>query len=614
MKKIKFFSFASALMLAGAMGFSSCSSDSAVADNGGSGTQREVVKTQFAINIPYAKGNSSNARGTRMTEGNTQADNTFLGIQNMQLLTFDTNPEATGSTQTQSATNASSSINIGSGDNAYDKDTWRSVYRDIAIPIGTKYFVLYGRAGRKTDDNNATAGSLTVPNDYNTATNLSNLKFNLTTIAGNANFKTNAQANAIINGLNKVANSSIEKDGKTIKWSEIQNATELGTEAERKILAERYNNIISLKAGSAKSVQTTLNNLLVFFGEDFDENSKPLTAEIVNNCNEVILNLSNNTFPAELGLPDGVANISFNTDTSSFEYASSSNTGIGTNNNIDYTKITFPAALAYYITSPAMVSAKELTAVSNLPNYENWTSNVDNAWSGLSDWSESSVTSGTRSVALKKPLQYGVANLKLSVRCANNTLEDNAKSQGQQQQDNKINVPASGFPVSAVLIGGQPAGVNWNFEAASNDGFKHTVYDNVMNKDDNNSFAAKYETSASQYNYTLVLDNNNCETKGKVYVTVELTNISGDFYGKDGLVPNNGKFYLVGLLDIDKEGLDKKGLDRIFVKDHTTEANLTITSLKNAYNCIPDLRSSNISVGLAVDLKWQDGIKFDIDL
>lgn len=613
MKKIKFFSFASALMLAGAMGFSSCSSDSDVVDNG-SGTQREVVKTQFAINIPYAKGNNNNARGTRMTESNTQADQTFLGIQNMQLLTFDTNPETTGSTLTQSATNASSSINIGTGDNAYDKDTWRSVYRDIAIPIGTKYFVLYGRAGRKNSDNNATAGSLTMPNDYNSATNLSNLKFNLTTIAGNANFNTNDQAKAIVDALNKVANSSIEKDGKTINWSEIQNATELGTEAERNILAARYNNIISLKAGSANSVKTTLNNLLLFFGEDFDENSKPLTAEIVKNCTEALQNLSSNSFPSELGLPDGVANISFDTSTSSFKYTSSDNTAIGANNNIDYTKIAYPAALAYYITSPAMVSTKELTAVGNLPNYDNWTANTDNAWSGLSDWSESSVTSGTRSVALKKPLQYGVANLKLSVKCANNTLEDNAQSQGQQQQNNKVNVPTNGFPVTAVLVGGQPAGINWNFEAASNDGFKHTIYDNVMNKDNSGNFTAKYETSASQYNYTLVLDNNNCETKGKVYVTVELTNTAGDFYGKDGLIPNNGKFYLVGLLDIDKENLDKKGLDRIFVKDHTTEANLTIKNLQNAYNCIPDLRSSNISVGLAVDLKWQDGIKFDIDL
>ena len=55
-------------------------------------------------------------------------------------------------------------------------------------------------------------------------------------------------------------------------------------------------------------------------------------------------------------------------------------------------------------------------------------------------------------------------------------------------------------------------------------------------------------------------------------------------------------------------------IDRVFVKDHTTVANFKITNLKKAYNHIPDMRSSKINVGLAVDLSWQDGITFDVDL
>ena len=609
MKKIKFYSFASALVLASAMGLSSCSSDSD-ATGGTPGAEREVVKTQFAINIPYAKDNaSSKATGTRMTAGNTQANGEFLGIQNLQLLAFDVNPEGNGNTQTQSAKVASASINIGSGDNAYDKDKWRSLYRDIAIPTGTQYFVLYGRAGRDAQDNNATAGSLTVPSDYSTATSLSSFTFSLNPIASTADFNSNASATAIITYLNKIANTSVVKDGQTIKWSEIESAT-LGTEAERKTLAARYKNITSLKAGSAASVKATIRNLMLFFGEDFNEASKPLTAAIVKNCNEALINLEYITFPADLGLPDGVANISWDASKASFIYASKDNTTLG-GNYVDYTKIAYPASLAYYITSPAMVSDKELTAVNGLPDYQKWVKNENNIWS--SDWTKGAVTSKTRTVALEKALQYGVANLDLTIRCASNTLEDNAKAQGHTD-DNNISVQATGFPVSAVLVGGQPSSVNWNFEASQNDGFQYTIYDNVMNADGNNNFNAKFEQAASQHNYTLVLDNNNNDNKGRVYVTVELTNNAGDFYGKDGLVPYGGKFYLVGELNIDKEGVDKKGLDRVFVKDHTTTANLTITSLKNAYNCIPDLRSSNISVGLAVDLTWQDGIKFDIDI
>lgn len=55
-------------------------------------------------------------------------------------------------------------------------------------------------------------------------------------------------------------------------------------------------------------------------------------------------------------------------------------------------------------------------------------------------------------------------------------------------------------------------------------------------------------------------------------------------------------------------------LDHVFVKDHTTIANFTIKNLKKAYNHIPDMRSSKINVGLAVDLSWKTGITFNVDL
>lgn len=112
----------------------------------------------------------------------------------------------------------------------------------------------------------------------------------------------------------------------------------------------------------------------------------------------------------------------------------------------------------------------------------------------------------------------------------------------------------------------------------------------------------------------MLLDNNNNENKGKVYVTVELTNNSMDFYGSDGLVPKGGKFYLVGELNVDAESGVTNKRDRVFEKDYTTTVNMNIKNLKNAYNCIPDLRSSKISLGLAVDMDWTTGITFDIDL
>ena len=133
---------------------------------------------------------------------------------------------------------------------------------------------------------------------------------------------------------------------------------------------------------------------------------------------------------------------------------------------------------------------------------------------------------------------------------------------------------------------------------------------NVQNEND--TFYAPISTP-SAYNYTLVLDNKKATgTQDDVYVIIELENNTSPFYGHDGLVPTGGTFYLMGKLELSNK--NNENIDHIFVQDHTTEANLTITSLKNAYNCIPDLRTSQISLGLAVDLKWQEGLKFDINL
>ena len=135
------------------------------------------------------------------------------------------------------------------------------------------------------------------------------------------------------------------------------------------------------------------------------------------------------------------------------------------------------------------------------------------------------------------------------------------------------------------------------------------------------NFTAKaVETGTLPYNYTLVLDNKDTSsesaTQSNVNVVIELENKAGDFYGVDGLIPKDSKFYLAGTLDLSKNNTteDGKMLDHVFINDHTTVANFTITNLKKAYNCIPDLRTSKINVGLAVDLKWESGINFDVEL
>ena len=55
---------------------------------------------------------------------------------------------------------------------------------------------------------------------------------------------------------------------------------------------------------------------------------------------------------------------------------------------------------------------------------------------------------------------------------------------------------------------------------------------------------------------------------------------------------------------------------RVFIQDYMTTADFVIgaTSLQKAMVSVPDLRSTQISLGLSVDLQWQTGLTFESTL
>ena len=140
--------------------------------------------------------------------------------------------------------------------------------------------------------------------------------------------------------------------------------------------------------------------------------------------------------------------------------------------------------------------------------------------------------------------------------------------------------------------------------------------------------------------YTLVFDNYQdmrvaspavpANTQPKVFVALEFLNNTGvDFFGKDNLIPNGSNFYLIGELDPSgmtgptlptyhalppyDAGCTANTIPRVFIQDHMTTANFKIgvNSLKYAYLTVPDLRSSSVTLGLSVDLKWETGLDFN---
>lgn len=613
MKRFQLFSLASAMLLASAAGFTSCSSDS-IEPTDGSGATGQVVKTQFAINIPYGGNSSTNQakKVTRMTDEMTQqSGKPFRGISDIVLLTFSDNPETAGTI------NADKPISIGTDGNAYSKDPYRRLYRDIEIPVGTNHMLFYGRASRTTE-NNFQAGKITDKGDKKIEKTLANISHELTPINSTADFTNDTDADKIIDALNTIANAKVT-DGKDYTWAAIGSETTLPswlTENEKKFLAARYNEFTKLKAGSKTSVVEFIKNLQAALvgetGEPTIHAERKLTKEIYDKCKDALTAIESINFPGKFNLPDGVASLSWIAGESKFAYNTPENVTIGNGNFINYQKICYPAELSYFVNTTTMVSDKDMSNLSEFPTYTDWTTKTQTGWDAKTSFAEKAVENSTRTVGLKDPVQYSVAVLKSTVRCDAATLKDNAKQAGSLDEDQQIPVPTDGFKVTGILIGGQPASVDWQYEPTSYETFANTIYDKEMN----GSMYAKHEASASSANYTLVFDNKKSDPQSPVYVTIELENNSDkNFYGKDGIILKGAKFYLVGQLKPNETGLtNPNSVNRVFVQDYVTTANFNITTLKDAYNCIPDLRTSGINVGLAVDLDWKSGITFDVDI
>ena len=597
MKKLNSFFLMGTVALAGLGVMSSCSSDDLGNDPTTNPGETKAVKTQFALNIPRANG------GTRMSGENTQANKNFLGMEGIRMYSFNVAPAA-GSTST--ATFKLADITSGISADASSK-----IYSDVSVPVGTTHFLFYAHApqGTKvvTNADNFTKGVLdfTAGTDNATATN--GISAALVGVKGTDD----GSANKLLTVLNAVA--GVEN------WSTAAETTELG---------KLYKNFITLKAGSANSIRLALQDLYNALG-GVTTGSDAAAKEIANNIrtaiktdnvftvaeqtNKTFAITTTNTYPKNVNLPDGAVELSFNATSKKFDYAATSGlTGLTT---LDAAKICFPASIYYFQSSDLAATAAELDNTAWPKTTSDWTSNTVAPWlkDGAAGWT-STVQPTTRSIAMRQNINYGVANLATTVKCGAETLADNAGLNVSKPNEftGTVTVPEAGFTVTGLLIGGQPTKVGFNFQPASNDDFDKTVYDNNLT-----DIVAKNGT-ASNVNYTIVLPNDKGRTatdQNTVNVAIELTNNSGvAFRGFDGIIPAGGKFYLVGQLNPDAKTIEGVTKPAVFMSDYKTTLNLNITSLKSAYNTIPDLRSTKLQLGLSVDLDWQTGIQFDVNI
>jgi len=300
----------------------------------------------------------------------------------------------------------------------------------------------------------------------------------------------------------------------------------------------------------------------------------------------------------------------------------------------------------------------------NAPSSESATGATDGT-----DWKKYRVTasdysyhvlSSTRSVAMKDNINYGTAMLKTTVRYGANTLYDNNHAiqearTGANEDNATITASATAFELTGLLIGGAVTEVGWNYISVTDpdDDFQAMVFDNDIN--DTQKVIPAYTAAGAKSSpvYTMLWDNWNSDQlnnkQNDVYIALEFVNKTGkSFWGQHNLIKNNEKFYLMGLLNPDAswsttdrgEGIIWPGAKtnnsdtrhvgygyalppydasgntieqrRIFIQDHVTDANFVIynTSLQHAYLTVPDLRSTDITLGLSVDLNWRQGIHY----
>lgn len=328
----------------------------------------------------------------------------------------------------------------------------------------------------------------------------------------------------------------------------------------------------------------------------------------------------------------------------------------------------YPAELCYFGNSPLRVTDQE-HAISDYPNgTTNW--DADAQWAnGVNnntvDWKKNGhVLSSTRSVAMQNNINYGTALLKTTITYATGItkLKDNNSGLHTDEADNTITITDDCLQLTGVLIGGQVQEVGWNYLAKGTPTFSYMVYDNQLP-------STAIPTPNGKDNYTLVWDNWNQSTyaenkdQNTIYVALQFLNNTGkDFWGMNNIIRNGSTFYIVGKLDPDiipngfkiPEGetnagtalsndseadkttyknhkswgitwptnyalppydADGKSIKqrRVFIQDYMTTAHFVLgtNSLKSALVSVPDLRSSQQTLGLSVDLQWSQGLEFE---
>ncbi|MBR1887497.1 MAG: hypothetical protein IJ813_03420 [Bacteroidales bacterium] len=213
----------------------------------------------------------------------------------------------------------------------------------------------------------------------------------------------------------------------------------------------------------------------------------------------------------------------------------------------------------------------------------------------------STVIPGAESVALKEPLQYGVAMLEVNL---NNAVSPGGTQFLLDSKATSIDVRNSNYPLTGIIIGEQK-NQEFDFKPLL-EGLSSYVYDcEVYDGSTPKAYIAGASAGLTfKPIHTLVVQT---EDADDVHIALEFQNNSGaDFYGvNSNRIAAGSKFYLIATLKY-SEAVNSTGEDlpAVFVHDHTTKVTFSVNSLAKAYNTIPELRDPQLEIGVVTEMEW----------
>lgn len=566
------------------------------------------VAVDLALSVSTSAGNSSAT--TRMVADTVQASGKFRGIQDLKLIPLNSEGNVAGSM-------------LQGLERVEDKNYYFS-HQIIDLNIGTSRFLCYAKAKHDANPDPAKNGALTAffPSSLSDNNYLTDISFTPKQISpsGVVTSDDYLRARNLAGYLTRIATA-----GNWLSYDKLQDLYNLFT-GNGNLIAGSSANVKAL----VNKLYQQVNGLTIPDGNTDAQTAKTKILEKIldgvtyeGSGNDLVITSLDGTsttregYPGNIGLPDGAAAMRWvatkptdATDDGYPKFVPQVKVPAGNTMPLsDHDRFAYPPELYYYIDSPIKTSESSKESAYQSAKWVD--KEGDDGVLNKYEHDDAVVASTTRSVAVKNPLDYAVGCLVSRIQAVSDNLEDNSQAAKDEEGASStivvapVSVSDGNFPLTGIQIDGQYKQTYEFLPIADTNTNKATEYI-VYDKDITGVYLTSTQSGPA---YTLAYQSRD----GKpVDIVLEFLNDSDKlFYGyQNGIVYPGTKFYLIGQIWPPNPEASTENIDcRVFTKDHISSVQLTIQSLQNAYNVIPDLKTAQyaIKVDNVAVTQWSDG-------